>query len=143
MSKKLTLPAPRAEDHIVVFQEKAIRRVWDKNEWWFSVVDVCSVLTESPDAGAYWRKLKQRLGTEGSEVVTFCHGLKLEAPDGKQRITDCANTEGIFRVIQSIPSPNELSPIEWTGKSFNYAAISCTVLFISRWPHIRLCAARA
>ena len=105
MSKKLTLPAPRAEDHIVVFQEKAIRRVWDKNEWWFSVVDVCSVLTESPDAGAYWRKLKQRLGTEGSEVVTFCHGLKLEAPDGKQRITDCANTEGIFRVIQSIPSP--------------------------------------
>lgn len=105
MSKKSTLPAPRAEDHIVVFQEKAIRRVWDKSEWWFSVVDVCSVLTESPDAGAYWRKLKQRLGTEGSEVVTFCHGLKLEAPDGKQRITDCANTEGIFRVIQSIPSP--------------------------------------
>jgi hypothetical protein len=105
MSKKSTPPAPRAEDHIVVFQEKAIRRVWDKNEWWFSVVDVCSVLTESPDAGAYWRKLKQRLGTEGSEVVTFCHGLKLQAPDGKQRITDCANTEGIFRIIQSIPSP--------------------------------------
>ena len=105
MSNKLALPAPRAEDHIVVFQEKAIRRVWDKNEWWFSVVDVCSVLTESPNAGAYWRKLKQRLGTEGSEVVTFCHGLKLEAPDGKLRITDCANTEGIFRVIQSIPSP--------------------------------------
>ena len=105
MSKKLTLPAPRAEDHIVVFQEKAIRRVWDKNEWWFSVVDICAVLTESPDAGAYWRKLKQRLGTEGREVVTFCHGLKLEAPDGMQRITDCANTEGIFRVIQSIPSP--------------------------------------
>jgi len=62
-------------------------------------------LTESPDAGAYWRKLKQRLKEEGSEVVTFCHGLKLEAPDGKMRTTDCADTEGIFRIIQSIPSP--------------------------------------
>lgn len=102
MSKKTAM---RAEDHIVVFQEKAIRRVWQQSEWWFSVVDVCAVLTESADAGAYWRKLKQRLGTEGSEVVTFCHGLKLEAPDGKRRMTDCANTEGLFRVIQSIPSP--------------------------------------
>lgn len=102
MSKKTAI---RAEDHIVVFQEKAIRRVWQQSEWWFSVVDVCAVLTESADAGAYWRKLKQRLGAEGSEVVTFCHGLKLEAPDGKQRVTDCANTEGIFRIIQSIPSP--------------------------------------
>ncbi|MBK7767535.1 MAG: Bro-N domain-containing protein [Sulfuritalea sp.] len=102
MSKKTAI---RAEDHIVVFQEKAIRRVWQQSEWWFSVVDVCAVLTESADAGAYWRKLKQRLGAEGSEVVTFCHGLKLEAPDGKQRVTDCANTEGLFRIIQSIPSP--------------------------------------
>jgi prophage antirepressor-like protein len=105
MSKKSTTPSVHAEDHIVVFQEKAIRRVWQQNEWWFSVVDVCAVLTESTDAGAYWRKLKQRLSKEGSEPVTFCHGLKLEAPDGKQRITDCANTEGLFRVIQSIPSP--------------------------------------
>jgi hypothetical protein len=63
------------------------------------------VLTESADAGAYWRKLKQRLSEEGSEVVTNCHGLKLLAPDGKQRVTDCANTEGLFRIIQSIPSP--------------------------------------
>jgi hypothetical protein len=62
-------------------------------------------LTESVDAGAYWRKLKQRLGTEVGQPVTFCHGLKLEAPDGKQRVTDCANTEGLFRIIQSIPSP--------------------------------------
>lgn len=105
MSKKAAPPATRAEDRIVVFQEKGIRRVWENNEWWFSVVDVCAVLTDSADAGAYWRKLKQRLGGEGSEVVTFCHGLKLEAPDGKQRITDCANTEGIFRIVQSIPSP--------------------------------------
>jgi len=92
-------------NHIAVFQETAIRRTWHNEEWWFSVADVCGVLTDSLDAGAYWRKLKQRLGAEGSEVVTFCHGLKLEAPDGKQRVTDCANTEGLFRIIQSIPSP--------------------------------------
>lgn len=94
-----------AANHVAVFQESAIRRTWHSEEWWFSVVDVCGVLTGSTDAGAYWRKLKQRLTAEGSEVVTFCHGLKLEAPDGKQRITDCANTEGLFRIIQSIPSP--------------------------------------
>ena len=93
------------KDRLVVFQEQAIRRTWHQDQWWFSVVDVCQVLTGSVDASAYWRKLKQRLGAEGSEVVTFCHGLKLLAPDGKQRITDCANTEGLFRIIQSIPSP--------------------------------------
>ena len=103
MSKKVTRQ-DTSTDHLVVFQEKAIRRLWNNREWWFSVVDVCGVLTGSPDAGAYWRKLKQRLSAEGSEVVTFCHGLKLEAPDGKQRVTDCANTEGLFRIIQSIPS---------------------------------------
>ena len=68
-------------------------------------MDVCAILTASPDAGAYWRKLKQRLNAEGGQPVTFCHGLKLLAPDGKQRKTDCANTEGLFRIIQSIPSP--------------------------------------
>ena len=104
MSKKSAMP-DKPENHLVVFQEKAIRRTWHNEEWWFSVVDVCGVLTDSTDAGAYWRKLKQRLGTEGGQPVTFCHGLKLEAPDGKQRVTDCANTEGLFRLIQSIPSP--------------------------------------
>lgn len=104
MSKKTAMPG-KSGYHLVVFQEKAIRRTWHNEEWWFSVVDVCGILTGSPDAGAYWRKLKQRLSAEGSEVVTFCHGLKLAAPDGKQRITDCANTEGLFRIIQSIPSP--------------------------------------
>ena len=69
------------------------------------MVNVCAILTDSPDAGAYWRKLKQRLNAEGSQPVTFCHGLKLAAPDGNQRETDCANTEGLFRIIQSIPSP--------------------------------------
>jgi len=62
---------------IAVFKGKNIRRILVNDEWWFSVVDICAVLTESPDSGAYWRKLKQRLNEEGSEVVTFCHGLKL------------------------------------------------------------------
>jgi DNA-damage-inducible protein D len=104
MSKKIVQP-DQPTSHLVIFQERAIRRLWQDGAWWFSVVDVCGVLTDSPDAGAYWRKLKQRLVAEGSEVVTFCHGLKLEAPDGKQRATDCADTEGLFRIIQSIPSP--------------------------------------
>lgn len=90
---------------ISLFNDKQIRKVIFNNEWHFSVIDVCSILIESLDSGAYWRKLKQRLVAEGSEVVTFCHGLKLMSPDGKKYKTDCANTEGIFRVIQSIPSP--------------------------------------
>lgn len=92
---------------LAIFEDKKIRRVWDgaKELWYFSIVDVVKALTNSVDAGAYWRKLKQRLTEEGSEVVTFCHGLKLQAPDGKMRETDCANTEAVFRIIQSIPSP--------------------------------------
>lgn len=90
---------------IVLFQNKGIRKKIHNNEWWFSIVDVTQALTDSVDAGAYWRKVKQRLTEEGSEVVTFCHGLKLLAPDGKMRETDCANTEGILRIVQSIPSP--------------------------------------
>ena len=78
--------------HVVVFQEADIRSVWHNEEWWFSVVDVCATLTGSLDAGAYWRKLKQRLNAEIGQPVTFCHGLKLQAPDGKQRETDCANS---------------------------------------------------
>jgi hypothetical protein len=97
-------PLP-AQGRVILFQEQAIRRSWHQNEWWFSVVDVCAVLTSSIDAGAYWRKLKQRLVAESGQPVTFCHGLKLTAIDGRQRVTDCANTEGLFRVIQSIPSP--------------------------------------
>src|SRR3970282_1810264 len=101
---------------IAVFRKKEIRKTIHKNEWWFSVVDVCEALTESRDAGAYWRKLKQRLKEEGSEVVTFCHGLKLGSPDGKMRETDCANTEGIFRIIQSIPSPKAEPFKQWLSK---------------------------
>ena len=102
---KKSAPPTEPSHHIAVFQETTIRRVWHNEEWWFSVVDVCAILTESPDPGAYWRKLKQRLNAEGGQPVTFCHGLKLQALDGKQRETDCANTEGLFRIIQSIPSP--------------------------------------
>ena len=92
-------------NQIALFRGKSIRRTLHNNEWWFSVVDVCGALTDSADSGAYWRKLKQRLSEEGNEPVTNCHGLKLIAEDGKSRIIDCANTEGMFRIIQSIPSP--------------------------------------
>ena len=102
---KQATPPTQSANHIAVFQESSIRRVWHDEEWWFSVVDVCAILTASPDAGAYWRKLKQRLKAEGGQPVTFCHALKLLAPDRKQRDTDCANTKGLFRIIQSIPSP--------------------------------------
>ncbi len=104
------------DNKIAVFKGKEIRRTLHNNEWWFSVTDVCCALTDSPDPGAYWRKLKQRLSAEGSEVVTFCHGLKLIAPDGKMRRTDCANTEGIFRIIQSIPSPKAEPFKRWLAK---------------------------
>ena len=105
-----------AKTKLAIFRGEKIRREIYKNEWWFSVVDVCKALTQSVDAGAYWRKLKQRLKEEGSEVVTFCHGLKLKAPDGKKYKTDCANTENIFRIVQSIPSPKAEPFKRWLAK---------------------------
>ena len=95
---------------IKIFEEKKVRTIWDveKEEWYFSVVDVVAVLTESIDfltARKYWNKLKQRLKEEGNETVTNCHQLKLPAADGKKRLTDVATTEQLFRLIQSIPSP--------------------------------------
>ncbi len=101
---------------IAVFKGRQVRRILHDGEWWFSVVDVVAVLTDSPDAGAYWRKVKQRLNAEGSEVVTFCHGLRLPASDGKQYETDCADTEGLFRIIQSIPSPKAEPFKRWLAK---------------------------
>jgi len=92
---------------LVVFQGKGIRRIWFKDEWHYSVIDIIAILTEQDDfqtARKYWNKLSQRLREEGSEVVTNCHQLKLPAPDGKLRETDCANTKSLFRIIQSIPS---------------------------------------
>jgi hypothetical protein len=90
---------------LVVFQGKNIRRIWHENQWFFSVVDIVAILSESKDPRTYWKVLKHRLRDEGSEVVTNCNQLKLPASDGKYYETDCANTETIFRIIQSIPSP--------------------------------------
>ena len=94
-------------DKIKLFENQRIRTAWDeeKEEWYFSIVDVVGVLTDSVDPTAYWRKLKQRLKAEGNETVTNCHGLKMTAPDGKKRLTDVADTEQLLRIIQSIPSP--------------------------------------
>lgn len=97
------------ENKVKVFENKSVRTVWnaEEEEWYFSVVDVCSILADSAskDPGAYWRKLKQRLKAEGSELVTNCHGLKMRADDGKMRTTDCLDTKGVLRLVQSIPSP--------------------------------------
>ena len=95
------------ETAIKLFEEKQVRSIWDdeQEKWYISIVDVIAVLTESIDPSAYWRKLKQRLKEEGNETVTNCHGLKMIAPDGKMRISDVADTEQLFRLIQSIPSP--------------------------------------
>ena len=106
---------------IKVFENKNVRTVWNEEEvdWYFSVVDVCWVLVDSPDyttARKYWNKLKQRLSEEGSELVTFCHQLKLQATDGKMRETDVLNTKGILRLIQSIPSPKAEPFKMWLAK---------------------------
>ncbi len=95
------------KDSIKIFEDSTIRTVWDSDneKWYISIVDVISVLTESVDPLAYWRKLKQRLKAEGNQTVTNCHGLKMVAADGKMRMTDVADTEELFRLIQSIPSP--------------------------------------
>ena len=96
-------------DKLQMFEDRPIRTAWDETqeEWYFSIVDVVSVLTESGDYNTgrkYWNKLKQRLKAEGSELVTNCHQLKMKAADGKRRLTDVANTEQLLRIIQSVPS---------------------------------------
>ncbi|MBU4086047.1 MAG: Bro-N domain-containing protein [Nanoarchaeota archaeon] len=95
------------KSQIALFEGKKIRRSWDEKteKWFFVVADIISVLTDSVSPLAYWRKLKERLKKEGSETVTKCHGLKMLAADGKMRVTDMADTETMFRIIQSIPSP--------------------------------------
>lgn len=92
---------------IILFEEKHVRRAWNKDEekWYFAIVDVIAVLTGSVDAGAYWRKLKERLKKDGNQSVTNCHALKMTAADGRQRLTDVADTEQLLRLIQSVPSP--------------------------------------
>lgn len=96
------------DNEIKLFEGRKIRSAWDneKEEWYFSIIDIVGVLTDSKDPGAYWRKLKQRLKEEGNEFVTNCHELKMESPkDGKFYKTDVADMQGIFRIIQSVPSP--------------------------------------
>ena len=103
---------------IKLFEEQKVRMEWDdeKEKWFFSIVDVCAVLTGSKDPQAYWRKLKQRLKEEGNETVTNCHQLKMKAADGKMRLTDVADLEQMFRVIQSIPSPKAEPFKQWMAK---------------------------
>lgn len=95
------------QNAIKIFEEKKVRTVWDSEteEWYFSIVDVIAVLTDSKNPSTYWRVLKKRLLDEGNETVTNCNALKLPATDGKMRLTDVATTEQLFRLIQSVPSP--------------------------------------
>jgi len=109
------------QNKIQIFEKQPIRAVWDEEveKWWFSVIDIISVLTESIAPSAYWRKLKQRLKEEGNETVTNCHGLKMLATDGKLRITDVIDTEQVLRLIQSIPSKNAEPFKLWLAKVGN------------------------
>ena len=95
------------KQEIKIFENKKVRTAWDSEteQWYFSIVDIVAILTESVDPQAYWRKLKQRLKNEGNETVTTCHALKMISADGKMRLTDVANQKQMFRLIQSIPSP--------------------------------------
>ena len=105
MSKKNIVPVGHGEDRIAIFQEKAIRRSWHKEEWWFALADVVVALTDTVDARQYIKKMRSRDPQLDANWGTTCTPLPLLAPDGKVRATNCANTEGIFRIIQSIPSP--------------------------------------
>ena len=101
-----------------IFNNENIRTVWDKDEekYYISVVDVVGILSESKDGRKYWNKVKQRIKEEGNETVTNCHQLKLKARDGKYRLTDVVDIEGMFRIIESIPSKNA-EPIKlWLAK---------------------------
>ena len=101
-----------------LFQDKKVRTVWydEQEKWYFSIVDVVAVLTDSVDSRKYWNKLKQRLKEEGNETVTNCHQLKMQAADGKMRLTDVADTEQLFRLIQSIPSPKAEPFKQWMAQ---------------------------
>lgn len=106
------------KNSIKLFGNDKIRAVWDdeQEKWYFSVVDVVAVLTESPNPQTYWRVLKKRLKDEGNETVTNCNGLKMPAADGKMRLTDVADTEQLLRIIQSVPSPKAEPFKQWLAK---------------------------
>ena len=101
-----------------LFEERRVRTVWDdeQEKWYFSIVDVVAVLTDSSNPQTYWRVLKKRLLAEGNETVTNCNGLKMQAADGKMRLTDVADTEQLLRLIQSIPSPKAEPFKLWMAK---------------------------
>jgi len=112
MAKKVIDPT-----RIAIFQKKEIRKIIYKNEWWFSVVDVVEALTDSNKPRVYWSAMKTRVKMDdGVQLSTICRQLKLEAPDGKMRETDCANTETMFRIIQSVPSPKAEPFKRWLAK---------------------------
>lgn len=105
------------ETKISIFRGKNIRKTIFRNEWWFSVIDVVEALTNSVNARDYWFKMKIRVkNDDGVQLSTFCRQLKLKAPDGKMRETDCSNTEGIFRIVQSIPSPKAEPFKRWLAR---------------------------
>lgn len=102
-------------ESLKLFEDKKVRTVWDSEQekWYFSIVDVVAILTDSPDPQRYWRVLKTRLKKEGNETVSNCSGLKMRAADGKMRMTDVADSEQLFRLIQSIPSPKAEPFKQW------------------------------
>lgn len=106
------------KNKIQLFEQKKVRTLWDdeREKWYFSIVDVVGILTDSVDGRKYWNKLKQRLKEEGNETVTNCHQLKMRAADGKMRMTDVADTEQLFRLIQSIPSPKAEPFKQWMAQ---------------------------
>ncbi len=106
------------KEALQLFGDKTIRTAWSEKEekWYFSIIDVVAVLTDSAEASAYWRKLKERLLKEGNETVTNCHTFKMRAADGKMRQTDVADQEQLFRLIQSIPSPKAEPFKQWMAQ---------------------------
>lgn len=106
------------KEALQLFEERKVRTIWDdkQEKWYFSIIDVVAVLTESADPQGYWRKLKQRLKTEGNQTVTNCHAFKMKAADGKMRLTDVADQEQLFRLIQSVPSPKAEPFKQWMAQ---------------------------
>jgi DNA-damage-inducible protein D len=113
------IPPLRPEKALIEFEKHPIRRFYDETHelWYFSIIDVVAALTDSVNPRDYWFKMKIRVKTEdGFELSTICRRLKLKAPDGKQRETDCATVEGLFRIIQSVPSPKAEPFKQWLAK---------------------------
>ena len=106
------------KEAIKLFEERKVRTIWDDTheKWYFSIIDVVAILTDSSNPQTYWRVLKKRLKEEGNETVTNCNALKLKAADGKMRLTDVADTEQLFRLIQSIPSPKAEPFKQWIAE---------------------------